>query len=214
MKRRDALRNIGLGGSAIFLTPSIVSLFQSCSSDLKQEWKPVFFTKSSGFALKNILEVIIPTTDSPGATDLNLEQFIDLYINEVYDDLEKDKLKKSADAFETAFKYEYDKDLESGDFSEYEKIVDKYLKSSAAQRKEFQLTMYGAADEKEPVEPSDLNESEGSFAYLRNLRGLAIWAWKTNEVIGEEFLYYDPVPGQYIACAKINEVSNGKTMSL
>jgi hypothetical protein len=43
---------------------------------------------------------------------------------------------------------------------------------------------------------------------------MAIWAWKTSEEIGENVLWYDPIPGQFIACGSVEELGNGKAMSL
>ena len=44
MDRRKALQNIGTGIGAISLTPSVVSLFQSCQS--ASNYSPVYFNTS------------------------------------------------------------------------------------------------------------------------------------------------------------------------
>jgi hypothetical protein len=59
-----------------------------------------------------------------------------------------------------------------------------------------------------------LDYNSGTYAYLRNIRDLGIWAWKTREQIGEEVLCFAPVPGEFIGCTGINVYGNGKTMSL
>jgi hypothetical protein len=75
--------------------------------------------------------------------------------------------------------------------------------------------------DKDPTNDSEktipLSPEEGdakAFAYLRNVRGMGIWGWKTSKEIGENVLWYDPVPGEYIPCAPVKELGNGKAMSL
>ena len=45
---------------------------------------PVFLTKDEATVVGKIIDVMLPTTaDVPGAADLNLIQFIDVYLNGV-----------------------------------------------------------------------------------------------------------------------------------
>ncbi|MEJ2163444.1 MAG: gluconate 2-dehydrogenase subunit 3 family protein, partial [Robiginitalea sp.] len=39
-------------------------------------------------------------------------------------------------------------------------------------------------------------------------------AYKTTEYIGEEILAYLPVPGEYIGCGDLDELTGGKAWSL
>ena len=73
------LKNLGLGVGAITLTPAVSSLLHSCTDGTS--WNPVFFNKSQIKLLLNLTEQIIPSDDKiPGAKELNLIKFIDLYI--------------------------------------------------------------------------------------------------------------------------------------
>lgn len=69
-------------------------------------------------------------------------------------------------------------------------------------------------DRKDWDPEKELNYDLGTNAYLRNIRDLGIWVWKTSEQIGEELTWYDPVPVEFIGCGDINDYGNGKTMSL
>ena len=59
-----------------------------------------------------------------------------------------------------------------------------------------------------------MNQDSGALAYLETVRDLEIWAWKTSEQIGENVLWYDPIPGEYIPCGPVEELGGGKAMSL
>ena len=55
MKRREALKNIGLAAGIAVTTPSALSILQSCQSDAAA-WRPSFFTSEEGALLKGITE--------------------------------------------------------------------------------------------------------------------------------------------------------------
>lgn len=214
MNRRQALRNIGLGAGAIIVGPSTLSLLQSCKNEPEYDWQPTFLSASHGFALKNILEVIIPKTDTPGAGDLNIAQFIDSYMDVVADEEQRTKFLKSADAFSRAFENEYDKSQDEGSPEDFDGIIKKYLKASPAEQEEIIARTTETQDAQNQQEEMEIDADAGALAYLTSVRELGIWAWKNSEQIGENVMWYDPIPGQYIPCGPLEELGNGKAMSI
>lgn len=214
MNRRQALKNIGMGAGILVVGPTTLSLLQSCKNDPQVGWEPVFLSVSNAYALKQILEVILPATDTPGANDLNIAGFIDSYMDEVASEDRRGNFNRGAEAFSASFKDLYNKDPEKGNEEEYLQIVDKYLKATPEQREEYIRRNTETQDplDKDPEDTMDFDS--GAYSYLQDVRDLGIWAWKTSEEIGENVLWYDPNPGMYIACGPVNELGNGKTMSL
>lgn len=214
MNRRQALRNIGLGAGVLVVGPSTLSLLQSCKNEPQYDWQPVFLSASHGFALKKTLDIIIPASETPGASDLNIAQFIDSYMDKVADLERRDRFKKSADAFASAFENEYEKTQEEGNDEEFENIVKKYLKATPAKKEEYIKRNTETQDAQKQQKDMKFDADAGAYAYLTEVRDLGIWAWKTSEQIGENVLWYDPVPGEYIPCGPVEELGNGKAMSL
>ncbi len=214
MKRRQALKNIGLGAGIFIVGPSTLSLLQSCKNEPEYDWQPTFLSASHGFALKQILDIILPVTDTPGAASLNIPQFIDSYMDQVADEESKKKFLESADAFSMAFKKEFDKDQDRGEKADYEKIIEKYLKATPAQQEEFAKRNTETQDAQDQSSEIEIDTDAGAYAYLRSIRGRAIWAWKNSEEIGENVMWYDPIPGGYIPCGPVSELGGGKAMSL
>jgi hypothetical protein len=214
MNRRQALKNIGLGAGIIVVGPTTLSLLQSCKNDPESTWEPVFLSASNGYALKQILEVILPATDTPGANDLNIAGFIDSYMDEVASEERRANFNRSADAFAAAFRNQFDKEPENGKEEEYQQIVEKYLKATPEQREEYMRRNTETQDpmDKDPEDTMDFES--GAYSYLSDVRDMGIWAWKSSEEIGENVLWYDPIPGEYIACGPVTELGNGKAMSL
>ena len=160
------------------------------------------------------MEVIIPKTDTPGAEELNIAEFIDSYMQEVASEERQENFKESADAFSRAFKSEFDKEESEGSLEDYEQIVAKYLKATPAEKEEIAKRNTETQDPQDKDLEITLNADAGSLAYLQEVLNMAIWAYKTSEEIGENVLWYDPVPGEYIPCGSIDELGGGKAMSL
>ena len=82
MDRRQVLKNLGYGAGFLVATPTVISLLQSCSNE--PDWQPTFLSVGQGFALKQIVDLMIPSDpDIPGAVDIGAHTFIDAYWNEV-----------------------------------------------------------------------------------------------------------------------------------
>lgn len=214
MNRRQALKNIGLGAGIMVVGPATLNLLQSCKNEPKSNWEPVFLSASNGAALKQVLEVILPKTDTPGASDLNIAEFIDSYFDEVASEDRRRDFQRSADAFERAFKDAFDKDVSKGAAEEYEKIVATYLKAAPEKQDEYLKRITETQDPIDQKPEIEMDNEAGAFAFLRNVRDMGIWAWKTSEEVGENVLWYDPIPGQYIPCGPVEELGGGKAMSL
>lgn len=214
MKRREVIKNLGLGAGLLVMGPSALSLLHSCGKEPQAKWQPVFLTTSNGMVLEKLLDIILPSTDTPGAGDLNLAQFIDAYMEEVATVEQQNLFKKGAGDFSEVFQEIHQKKAEEGTEEEYEKILAQLLVSTP-ERSEKNLKRTTETQDpldKDPDEKTDFNE--GAAAFLETVRELGIWGWRNSRAIGEEVLWYDPNPGQYIACGPLSELGNGRAMSL
>ncbi|WGK65954.1 gluconate 2-dehydrogenase subunit 3 family protein [Croceiramulus getboli] len=211
MNRREALRNIGLGTGYVVAAPTLLSILQSCSNE--PTFQPQFLTPGQGFALQQMTDLIIPSDDEvPGAKEVNIAEFIDSFWAQVPDEEDTAQLKDAWAGFESKFKEEFNKELTKGTAEDYTMMLDKYLKASPEDRAKYAELRQNYSDSDDPNVTMDPDAA--SFELLGNIRGMTIWGWKTSEEVGENVLWYDPVPGQYVGCLPISEAGNGKTMSL
>jgi len=195
MNRRQALKNISLTLGYTAVIPSAFSILQSCKTKVNI-WVPQFFTSDEAVVIKNLVDLILPTTkDSPGALDVNVPEFIDLYALKVYDSEKAIEYRLGLQGIiqelnipETGVKV-----LKREDF---DKLLSKYLRATKEEQKQFRQS-------KNIV-----------FEALMELRGQSIWAYKTSEDIGENVLAYDPIPGTQKGCIDLNEATGGKAWSL
>ena len=191
MDRRKALKNIGTGMGAIAVTPTVVSLFQSCQT--ATGYTPAFVAQEDFEALSNIMELIIPATDTPGAIELKLPEFLDAYVDEVWSQENQEEFTTGWTAFKTgALKASGKEKINQLTSEEWDTQLAKYLKSESTP----------SADE------------EVAMTFANQLRGLTVNAYKTNEYIGENVLAYAPIPGDYKGCVDLQETTGGEAWSL
>ncbi|PTM12037.1 MAG: hypothetical protein DA407_00065 [Bacteroidetes bacterium] len=201
MKRRDALKGMGLSLGYAIAAPSILSLLQSCKTETSV-WTPTFLTPTEAIVLTNLVDLILPVTEtSPGALDVNVPEFLDLYAHKGYDDERKSKYKKGIQAIIKALNV-LDADPSNLKTEDYDALLAKYLKSSKAQQKKYN------------EETDEDNQDALIYNALVDIRGSAMWAYKTSQQIGENVLAYDLVPGEQKGCISLEEATGGKAWSL
>lgn len=199
MKRREALKNIGLATGFFVATPTIVSLLQSCTSDVKT-WTPDFLTTDQGVILTKMVDVFLPKTDNlPSGLDLNVPQFIDKYINEVLDDESQSNIKTAFTKIESLLKPNAETKVNDLKEEDYKALLDKHM------------LLEDEIDEERESNPKSLTPTTSEF--LNNLKWMSINGYLTTEQIGENVLVYDPVPSQYY-CGNLQELTEGKSYSL
>lgn len=200
MNRRDALKGMGLSLGYIIATPTILSMLQSCSTKA-EKWVPLFHSDIQALVLEGLVDLILPKTkDTPGALDVNVPKFIDLYVAEALTDEDNETYKLGFEAVMDELgipNVEPDPEqpikLKTEDL---DAILSKYLRISKAQRLAY------------------ITEKHLVFMTLLTIRDQTVWAYKTSKEIGKNVLAYDPVPGEQKGCISVEEATGGKAWSL
>ena len=135
MERRTALKNIGLSFGALVLTPTVAGLVQSCQT-AETGWMPEYLTAEEATLAEKIAEVILPTTpDIPGATDLNLIQFMDKYLLTVSSAEEREAFRMSLDVFSSLTQKAAAKDsVEDLSLDDIDQQLNKYLRATEEEK--------------------------------------------------------------------------------
>ncbi len=215
MDRRKALRNMGMALGYTVATPTLFSIVQSCKTEKVVEWTPDFFTKEEGSALSKLVDIILPKTDTPSATEMQVDVFIDRFAKQAMEKEQQDFLKMSMGKFfENAIKESGKENIAKLEAADLEKVLASALKISKEQMKtnDEAITIYMESLVTGPVEV--LGDDLSRYAFASNLRGMTIWGYKTSEFVGEEVLAYLPIPGEYIPCGDAQELTGGKAWSI
>lgn len=193
MDRRSALKKAGvLAGSAVAI-PSLFSLLQSCKSENRLGWQPLFFTETEAKTIAALLDTILPRTDTPGALDVKSDIFIDKVIAKTYDEEAQKKMRSEIAAFNSDCEKNFGGTLIELNASDREKVLQAAEKNSG----KFSPGVWGTAVGKQET-----------IGFYRSIKSMAIWAYFSSEEIGEKVLAYDPVPGTFEPCIPVSEVGN------
>lgn len=217
MKRRAALKNMGMAFGYTVAAPTLISVLNSCKEKVAYaEWVPKHLNKDLGFAIATLSDVILPRTETPSATDVGVHQFIDEFYGLAMPEEQQAMTSMMATTFMNKVKALAGKetlaDLEAEDFLG---PLDTYLaeldeETEEAHGKAIESYAMAIAEEK----AATLDEEIQCFTFANSIRGLSTWAYRNSEKVGEEILVYQPVPGAYIACGDLQELTGGMDYSI
>ena len=197
MDRRKALRTIGFGTTAITVTPAVVGMLQSCQTQT-DTFSPIHFSKENFSVVSQLMDLIIPDTDIPGAIELKLPEFLDGFIDVIMNEKAQKKI--------------------TDGLNQLIAIALKDTGKSNASRLErsdldTQLAKYLKADQQQQNSAQDDENYQTASAFAKQLRSMTINAFKTNEYIGENVMAYAPIPGEQKGCVDLMETTGGKAWS-
>ncbi len=101
MKRRELVKLVMLSTGAVLTIPLSNSILIACKNvDTTKDSDYVlqYFNKEDYEFLQNMLNVILPKTDSPSAIDVGVHQIIDTIVGTVYDPIQKKEFAESFNA--------------------------------------------------------------------------------------------------------------------
>lgn len=206
---------MGLALGYTVATPTLISIVQSCKKDTANVWTPDFLTSAEGAVLTHLVDIIMPKTDTPSASEVQVHIFIDRFADQVMEKEQQDLLKMTMGKFmEKALQNSGKMEIADLTPEDLEPVLASALKiSKADQVKNFKaISSYTEAVKN--GQTATLDDDVSRFAFANNLRGLVIWGYKSSEFVGENVLPYLPVPGEFIACGDLQELSGGKVWSL
>ena len=197
MNRRKALKQSIHWGSTVIFSSSILSLMQSCETDPALDWTPQFLNRDQAAMITALLDTLLPTTDTPGALDVQVHKVVDRVFAELFDAEAQATLVAQMAAFDDQCKAKFGQVFAALTSAQQQSI----LEDAEANDPKFARSVWGTAvGEQKPV------------GFYRSFKGLAINTYFSSKEVGMNVLNYDPVPGDFIGCVPFEEV--GKVWSL
>jgi hypothetical protein len=183
MNRREAIKRttILLGGT--LSASAMMGVLNGCKADPTLAWSPKYFNAEEGSLVEAIASRIIPSTDTPGAKEAGVPQFIDTMMAEYYQEKEKN-------AFKDGLK-KVDEEAKSAHGKAFVKLSE--------DEQDAVLTKFDQAAYAENVNKDDPN-------FFKMMKELTVLGFCTSEEGATNFLKYEPVPGDYKGCIPYSEV--------
>lgn len=119
MNRRDLLKKGVYGLAGVTLSSTLISTLQSCSSI--EKYSPLYFSKTEFSLLSNIVDFLIPKTETPGGLEMKVPQFIDIIISETYNNESKNNFSNKLKVLIEDFK------SNNIDLSDYKSMKSKFV---------------------------------------------------------------------------------------
>lgn len=215
MDRRIALKNIGLSLGYVVATPTLLSIVQSCKDTNVVDWTPDFLTKGEGNVLHKLVDIILPKTDTPSASEVNVHAFIDKFANEIMEVEQQNFLKMAMGKFTNkALKDSGKEKAEDLSAEDLEPVLAAALKVSKDEEVANFKSINTYNEAVKNGETAELDDAISRFAFANNLRGMTIWGYKSSEYVAENVLAYLPIPGEYVGCGDLQELTKGKAWSI
>lgn len=183
MERREALRrtSILLGGA--LSAPVIAGILKGCAPAGEQiNWKPSFFTEAEAKAVSVISDIFIPKTDTPGAKEIGIPEFIDKMAMDTYDDDYKSRLRKGLTDF-------------------LEDVLAKHELTFDQLKPEQRVELISKLNT-DAVNSMTVPEE---MPFILLIKELTLIGFCTSEVGATQVLNFDEVPGVYNGCIPLDQ---------
>ncbi|MFT5167435.1 MAG: hypothetical protein ACI8P3_002673 [Saprospiraceae bacterium] len=197
MNRRDIIKYAALATGAAISVPLMTSLLSGCQSDISEkaeDFIPQFFSKEEFALIKNLVDVILPRTDSPSATDVGVHRMIDHMVDKVYNKEDQASYKQGFTGLISQL---------TGTTGGATPDVNKFLKLGADKK----LALLKKIDSSTAEALKDIRK-----AYL-DLKQQTVAYYLSTEEISKNYLTYLPVPGKYEPCISV-EAAGGKAWAI
>lgn len=171
MQRRSAVKNLALSIGAAIVLPSWANAWS------KDSFKNIS-TKMSAFqenVLAEMVETIIPKTNTPGAKELNIQRFVSIMVADCYDKQAQETFAKGFELIDVAAKNSFSKTFLECDTKQRLEVLNKLAKSE--------------------------NKNEKSFVQL--VKGLTIKGYLSSEYVMTNLRIYEYAPARYHGCVPV-----------
>ena len=177
MDRREAIkRSASVAGFALS-TSATMGILKGCTPSGKPKWPPRFLSKEEVSLVTSLADTVLPKTDTPGAVDVNVPEFIDLMLKDNFSPEEQLMFKEGALTFIQSVDNDYSTSFEKCDEEKKIKIITKEEQRSL---EHFQSTY--------------------QRTFYMMIKELTILGYFTSEYVMTNMLDYHPVPGRYEGC--------------
>lgn len=184
MNRRELLKKTPLAIGGAITASTIAAALMKCTTKKVEEgtWKLLFLSDKQFNIVQTIADRIVPKTDSPGALDALVPQFIDMMLFDCYNKEQQDMFIRGIEQFGV----------------HYKKVQNEPLGGLTHEEQDVFLTKY-----EQRVSVDDYASDEGYF--MKTVRELTLNGFFMSEPGATKVLNYVPVPGRFNSCIDLTD---------
>lgn len=185
MQRREVLRILAAGAALNLAPRSLLVTLAEARKLIRSQSNARTLNSHQEATVRTMAELILPRTDTPGASDVGATEFIDLMLTEWYEQPERTLFLNGVADVDSRSNALFGTD---------------FIGCSALQQTDI-LTALGETLIQEPVPPPGAGgEPPSDPNFYAMLRRLTLTAYYTSEKGATEELHFEIVPGSYEGC--------------
>jgi len=187
--RREALRKTAMLMGAAVSASTVAAFLEGCKTRPDLTYKPLFFNEDQALLISEASEIIIPKTDTPGAKEAGVPNFIDTLVKDCYKEEDQKKFLEGLSEFDQNATKAFGKRFIEGSPEEQLGYLKKVHDEAVNAKK---------ADPKTPQ------------PFILKLKELTLLGFFVSEPGATQVMQYIAVPGSYKSCIPLKEAGNGK----
>lgn len=192
MQRRDVLRLLATGAALQLAPHKLSALVRETRALIENQSSPRTLSPHQFATVRTTAELIIPKTDTPGATDVKTAEFIDLMLTEWFDPSDRSRFLDG---------------LADVDVRAQKQFAKVFVDCPSAQQSQI-MTDLGSA----LIAESHPGRGQGftgrgarpAHNFYAMLRQLTLVAYYTSEAGATSELHFEIVPGMYQGCSQLS----------
>ncbi len=173
MQRRTALKSVALSIGSIISLPSWANAWSI--KNLQNQHFNLSFSQET--LLAEVVETIIPKTDTPGAKELGINKFVEKMVADCYDKKAQEVFAKGLVATENMAKKDYSKSFLECDAKQKLAVLNSMLNSSNNEDKDF----------------------------LKLVKNLTVQGYLNSEYVMTNLRIFKFLPGRYNGCVPVKK---------
>jgi gluconate 2-dehydrogenase gamma chain len=199
MDRRELLKQVAFIMGGVISAPAIVGVLSGCSpkhdANTRGSWKPQFLNEAQAAVVTAVAEIIIPRTDTPGASDLGVPAFIDVMLKDVYPAEDQRRFLSGLQEIDSEAVQLKGKSFVALQVKDQEELVRKRHEAAVKTEREMRAT----------------SQSHLNRPFVMMMKELTLLGYFTSQPGATTVLQYSAVPGAFHGCIPLKEAGNGKT---
>jgi len=198
MDRRDALRLLATGAALQLAPRNLLVMLREARAQLVTPVALRTLNPHQDATVKAMAELILPKTDTPGATDVGAGEFIDLMLTEWYDEQDRTRFLNGLSEVDVHTRALFGKNFVEASPDQQAEIL-----AWLGEKMTAEADAMGAGRQRR-------GSSQGSSAsFYTMLRRLTMTAYYTSEAGATEELHFQVIPDSHAGCAAIPPSKGG-----
>jgi hypothetical protein len=190
MERREALRLLA-AGTALHLAPgNLLAVLKGARRVLDAQASARTLNAHQFATVQVMTELILPRTETPGATDARAAEFIDLLLTEWYDERDRTGFLAGLGNVDVRTSALFGKDFVGASIDQQAEILTALGEKMIENR-----------DRKQDYPPASDSQPDAHFYYM--LRQLTLTAYYTSEMGATKELHFEIIPDSHQGCAAL-----------